>query len=172
MEITNDLVWICIYWVRGKTPRASGYINEITDPPCSGWQHALVIKGPVRSTIFCPYSFTSYSIRSIADEIVKSKEPKDQRDSTWIINLMQRKWEEFQNSGFQRDYQTAAIIFKKLGVPVPDQKLRGGLEDTRKKGGKEVGTVLLKPIKFKSKRGRFLKYFMDNDKICSIGSTS
>ena len=168
MQITEGLEWLHIYWVRGKTPKGSRYLNEVTDPPCSGWQHALVMRRDKRATIFCPYSFTSYSVRAVADEIEKSEEPRDQRDAEWVADLMTRKWKELQSQGAQRDYQAAAAVFRKLGVPVPEQIMKGGEEDTRKKGGKEVGSSLLKPVKLKGKRGQFLKWFMDGENSRSV----
>lgn len=167
MEIAKGLNWLHIYWVRGATPTRSKYKNAVSDPPCSGWQHALVLSGEKRSTIFCPYTFEAYTVPNSCLEIATACEPKSY-DLDRLYSLIKEKWKTMQEFGWQRDYDTCTLILKRLGLKVPKQIMTGGGEDNRKKGGKDVGSALLKPVKASSKRGKFLQWFLDNDNACSV----
>ena len=168
MEVLEGLEWKHIYWVRGHVPKGMQYRNAVSDPPCAGWQHAFVLVGEKLSTIFCPYSLSAYTVRNDFAEISLATEPRTEFDLESIVALMKRKWEEFQGFGFQKDYDTCALVLRKLGQEVPAQVLTGGGEDTRKKGGKPVEAALKKAVKAVSKRGKFLKWFLDNDNSRSI----
>ncbi len=160
MQVAEGLEWRHIYWVRGTMPRGVRFRNAVTDPPCSGWQHAFVLTGEKRSTIFCPYSFDAHTVPNDCLEVAQSAESKEYRPD-WLHDLMKRKWDQFQTLGWQKDYDTCALILRRLGLPVPAQIMTGGGEDDRKKGGKEVGSALLKPVKRDGKRGRFLAWFLE-----------
>ncbi len=162
MIITEGLEWKQIYWLRGAAPKNVRYRNGVLDPPCSGWQRAFVLVGEKMSTLFCPYSLKAYTIKNTCSEIELAKEPAD-FNQKGMLDLMVRMWREYQGFGFQRDYDTCALILRKLGRDVPAQIMTGGGEDDRKKGGKEVAAYLLKPVKEVSKRGKFLKWFLDGD---------
>lgn len=159
---TEGLEWLRIYWVRGSSPRGAVHRYVVKDPPCSGWQHAFVIRGPKRSTIFCPYSFDAHTVPNDCGELMGAVEP-DRFDLDRIAGILRSKWAEYQGYGWQRDYDTAALVLKRLGQPVPEQVMRGGEEDTRKKGGKEVSKRLEKPVKRAGKRGKFLEWFLEGD---------
>lgn len=158
-----------IYWVKGQTPKGSSYNNQVSDPPTSGWARALVITGEKRGIIFCPFSFESFSLKMEAAEIAQS-EPDEVTPERieWFKKHLPARWNEYQTLGFLKDYDTAALVMKRLGLEPPADLLKGGEEDTRTRGGKEVANELLKPVKRKGKRGRFLQYFLDNDGSRSV----
>ncbi len=160
MQVAEGLEWINLYWYYGVTPRRAKYHNAVTDPPCSGWSSAFVIRGEKRSTLFCPYSFQAWPAANDCMELALCREP-DKFTPDFMRDMMETKWEQFQRWGFQKDYDTCALVMRRLGWPVPEQIMTGGGADDRKKGGKEVGTRLLKPVKADSKRGRFLKWFLE-----------
>jgi len=137
MQIAEGLDWLHIYWVKGKTPKGARYMNGVSDPPCAGWQHALVLSGEKRSTIFCPYTFSAYTVSNACLEIATASEPKA-FDLDRLYTMIKDKWKTMQEFGWQRDYDTCALILKRLGLEVPKQIMTGGGEDNRKKGGKDV----------------------------------
>jgi hypothetical protein len=163
--IQEGMEWVRIYYVNGSV-RKSTIDAYIKDPPCNGWQCALVLKGEKRSTVFCPYTFQSYSIPNLAGELTGSVDLEFRPD--WFSEHIVKKWKEFQRNGWQKDYDTAALIMRKLGLKVPDQIMKDGSQDKRVKGGKEVANTLKKAVKLKSKRGKFLKWFIDGNNIRSI----
>lgn len=168
MQVADGLEWRFIYFVRGAVPKQYALRNAISDPPYSGWGHALVLTGEKRSTIFCPFTLTAFQVANKCLEIAGSEDPVEPFRMDWFTDLVKTKWAQFQAWGFQRDYDTCALIMKRLGLEVPADVMTGGGEDTRKKGGKETGTKLLKPVKADSKRGIFLKWFLDGDCTRSV----
>ncbi len=167
MKVAEGLEWSRIYWVRGAVPKYVLVRNSVKDPPCSGWQHAFVLMGEKRSTIFCPYSFNAYSVSNDSLEIQSMREPS-RFNLEFVGNMMKDKWAQFQGWGWQRDYDTCTLVLRKLELPIPAQIMTGGEEDTRKKGGKEVGSSLLKPVTASSKRGKFLQWFLDGEGSRSV----
>ncbi|KFH18459.1 hypothetical protein ELZ19_06945 [Brucella abortus] len=163
MQVAEGLEWLHIYWVRGDVPKnmRATYRYEVKDPPCSGWQHAFVIRGEKRSTIFCPYSFDAHTVRNDCAELMGAVEPKGDFRLEFMLGLMRKNWDEMQGRGWIKDYDTAALVFRRLGSEVPLQVMRGGEEDTRKKGGKDVANTLEKPVKLSGKRGKFLLWFLE-----------
>ncbi len=172
MQLADDLRFVQIHWVCGSLPK--GHIqNHVHDAPCGGWQHAFILTGEKRSTIFCPYSFQAFSVPNDCKEIECAKEARSADDwlKTYLPELLNKQWEWYQSHGYQKDYDTAVLVFKRLGLEVPAQIMTGGEEDDRKKGGKDVGDELIKPVKAKSKRGKFLKYFLDANLTRSVRET-
>lgn len=162
MLVADNLEWKHVYWVRGDVPksmRVDGFYM-VKDPPCSGWQHAFIIPGEKRTTIFCPYSMTAFHVKSSAREVTGAAEPKQVFSRTKIVGIMKRQWEQFQTMGQARDYDIAVKVFKLLGEEAPAEITREGEEDTKVRGGKETLTKLLKPVKRSSKRGKFLEWFL------------
>ena len=171
MQIAEGLNWSHIYWVRGALPKGYLHKNAVSDPPCSGWQLAFVLPGETVSTIFCPYSLEAHTVNNDCSELALAQEPGEPFRQDHVAEMMRQKWDQFQELGFLLDYDVCALVFKRLGLPVPAQIMTGGGEDTRKKGGKEVDSRLLKPVKANSKRGRFLKWFLDAGGSRSIRET-
>jgi len=167
-EIADGLEWKHIYWVSGNTPKGYGDRNEVKNPPCSGWQHAFVLVGPKRSTIFCPVSFDAFTVRNDCGELKGAVEPRDPFDKARMVARIHKNWKTMQERGWAKDYDTAALVLKRLGAVVPTQSLKGGGEDTRKKGGKDVESKLKKPVKRSGKRGKFLEWFLDGDGSRSV----
>lgn len=167
MEVKPDLHWLRIYWVRGVTPKGTDYANAVKDPPCAGWGHAFVIKGEKRSTVFCPYSLRAYTVPTGCSEIEQASEPGEYPEE-WLIQHIKDRWDLHQKRGWQSDYDVTAKVLTMLGQEVPDQVMKGGEVDERKKGGKEAAPELLKVVKLKGKRGQFLKWFLDNNLSGSV----
>ena len=167
MEVEPGLHWLHIYWVRGVSPKHSTYSNAVKDPPCAGWGHAFVIKGEKRSTVFCPYSLKAYTVPTNCSEIEEAGEPAEY-PAEWLVEHIRDRWEVHQKRGWQSDYDVAAKVLTMLGEEVPDQVMKGGEVDERKKGGKEPAAELLKVVKLKGKRGQFLKWFLDNEMSGSV----
>lgn len=161
MSIVGDgIEFRRIFWTNGPSPGADQRrAQAVTDPPCSGWSSAFIIRGEKRSTLFCPYSFNSYLVPNNCAELVQSVDTEF--DAAWHQKNFPGKWKECQAFGFSRDYDTAALILRRLGWPVPETVLRGGEVDDRKKGGKEVSAKLEKQVKLKGKRGQFLLWFLE-----------
>jgi hypothetical protein len=158
--IVEGLEWSRVYWIKGTEKRGSSQ-NAVSDPPCSGWMGAIIIPGEKRSTLFCPFTFDAYIVPNDCGEI-KSGDSQAHITIAWLKKFLPKKWAELQGYGFQKDYNTAALVFKRLGIPVPAQILVGGEEDTRTKGGKDTNAKLLKPVKMSSKRGKFLAWYLSN----------
>lgn len=161
--VEDGLEWRRIFWVNGVSPRDSSYRNTVHNPPCNGWQSAFIVTGEKRSVVFCPYSFESFPMPNDAAELVRSL-PNDvtTRTRIWMKDFLQRKWQEYQTLGLMKDYDTAALVFRRLGMEPPQQLVKGGEEDVREKGGKGPAPELLKPVRRSGKRGAFLQYFLDN----------
>lgn len=153
----NAIEWRSVYWMRGQPPRGARY--DVKDPPCTGWQGAVLIRGQKRSTLFCPHTMQIWQVRSDAAEIVKSK-PRA-LDKQWLGDTIERNWKDMQARGWVRDYDFAAGILKAFGRAVPEEIDRSGERSTVKTGGRSVGEELKKPVKFTSKRGKFLLWFLE-----------
>ena len=164
MQIGENIEWLRLYYVRGNYQGRSGrrFNYEVKDPPCLGWQYAVVLRGEKRSTIFCPYSFDAWTVRNDCAELEGAIDMEDFRPD-WFEGHMQSRWKEYQSLGFMKDYDTAALVLRRLGLPVPEQVMKGGEEDTRKRGGKPAADELKKNVVRDSKRGRFLSTLIHND---------
>lgn len=158
-RIGDGLEWRRIYWQNGPSPRGSSRIYAVKDPPTSGWQTAVVIVGEKRSTIFCPFSFDSWLVPNGCGELESAKHSPF--DPEWFAKHMPAKWAECNRFGYMKDYDTAALVLKRMGLPVPETVMKDGATDTRVKGGKEVAKKLEKPVKLKGKRGQFLLWFLE-----------
>jgi hypothetical protein len=158
--MAEGLEWLRVYWVSGQEKRGSRFSNAVSSPPCSGWMFAVQVVGPKRSVLFCPYTFESFQVSNDCGEIrgAKADQPFN---PVWFERHLREKWAEMQARGWFKDYDTAALVFKRMGWEVPEQVMKGGEEDTRKKGGKEVEVQLKKPVKLSGKRGQFLVWFLE-----------
>lgn len=166
--LAEGLEWKHIYWVKGDMRRGAAFQNAVKDPPCAGWMHAVVIPGEKRSVIFCPYTLQAFSVRNSCGELEGAKEPKNPDAKAFVIHTIEKHWKECQSYGWSRDYDTAALVLRRLGTAVPTQVMRGGEEDVRKKGGKTADGELKKPVKRTSKRGKFLEWMLEEDGSRSV----
>lgn len=158
--MADGLEWARVYWTRGPGPRGSMFLNAVSDPPCSGWNGAVIIPGEKRSTIFCPYTFDSYTVPNDCGEL-KGAKMDEPFNLIKFTKFLPERWAELQSMALNRDYDTAVLVFKRLGLPIPEQMVKGGEEDVQKKGGKDVSSELKKPVKLSSKRGKFLAWFLE-----------
>lgn len=164
MDIGKGMRWVLVYWVhasRKDIPAHWKHVPEVREPPVSGFQHAVVLAGDRRSTIFCPYSMEAFQVSNGSAELMNAQEPRDPFNREWLVDLIGRNWEACQRRGWQRAYDTAALVLSRLGAPIPQQVTRDGEEDNRQKGGKEVADKLLKLVRRSTKRGIFLQWFME-----------
>jgi hypothetical protein len=162
MQVAEGLEWLRIPWVRGALPKGVVHKNGVWDAPCLGWQGAFVMRGEKRSTIFCPYSMESFVVPNTCSELTYAKEP-DGFNRDWGVQHLTDKWAQFQGFGFQKAYDVAAVVLRKLDAPVPKQTLKGGEMDDRDRGGKPAADELTKPVKRASKRGKFLAWLLENE---------
>lgn len=167
--VGDDVYWVRIYWLYGEAPKgsASNKRSEVKDPPTSGWSHAFLIDPGTASklvTLFCPYTMTSYQVSRDSYEMEGTAGPFGGFPRERIEKLVIAKWEEYAKASTQVDYGTAAIIFRAMGLVVPQNILPEGAE-VKQTGGKEVtaGTPLTKPVKRDGRRGEVLTYFLEAD---------
>ena len=168
MIVAEGLELKRVYYLRGQAPRGARLRNAVGDPPHAGWSHAFVLPGEKRSTLFCPYSLEAHVVPNRSMEISTAEEPDGPFDPAFWAELLPQRWEQAQRHGFLRDYDVCALVMKKLGLDIPPDVLRGGEQDTRKRGGKETGTALKKPVKAASKRGKFLQWFLEDGGTRSV----
>lgn len=162
MQVAEGLNWLHVPWTDGVAPKGR-LRNSVKNPPCNGWQHAFVFAGEKRATIVCPYSLRAFDVASDCDELTRAVEPKQGFREDVVVGIMQRNWAEHQARGWQSDYDQVAQVFTALGREVPEQVQKGGETDMKRKGGKPAEPFLTKPVKTNGKRGKFLKWFADND---------
>jgi len=160
-------------------------IYEIKDPPNSGWSHAIVIwpednepeptskrkkKTANRVTVFCPYTFDSWTVRVTAREIAHQKAKR------WTPELLEqtgkcidKNWKMWAGFGFHRSYDVAAMVLTRLGLPVPnhmrpkDENLEYSETSVPNRHGKPVGEALLRPVNASSKRGQVCAFFFEGE---------
>ncbi len=169
VQVADGLEYRCIYWFFGQTTKDPRFRVEVKEPPTNGWQHAFVLTTERGlTTLFCPQTLTAFQVSSRSAELGYSIEAKQDYHNDRVVKSMQDKWAQFQSFGWLRDYDVCANILRRLGAEVPEQLMKGGGEDNRVKGGKEVGKALEKPVKRDGKRGKFLKWFLDAGGSASV----
>lgn len=169
MRAAEGLEWKHVFWLCGDSPSSATLRNDVKDPPCNGWQHAFVVTGEKRSTIFCPYTMSGYQVSNHSLEIAGAVEPKAPFRRDWAVALILKNWSDRQRLGLPADLDTAALVLKKLGAEVPTIVLaKDGTEDNRSRGGKPAGPYLAKAVPETGKRGTFLKWFLAADGVRSV----
>lgn len=151
-----------VYYVRGMAPNFWRHRFEITDPPTSGYSHAVIIPGPKQSTVFCPFSLNAYRVNNRSGEVDTAT--KVEISNERLASLIYRTWEECIKLGFQRDFAVAAMVLTEIGQPVP--KFVPPPQDSRedsKRGGKPIDEAALKPCRPSSKRGEVAAFFMHDE---------
>lgn len=160
-EIAKGVEWLHVYYVRGSSPKGWVPRTVIQDPPSSGWTLAFVMRDTKHSEILCPYTLQAYRVPTDCSEVAKAKEPPQAFRPEWTEAFMRKRWADCVSRGWQRDYDVAARLMKKMGWEVPTSAPTDEKGETKLRGGNEAAEALLKPVKAKGKRGKFLKWFME-----------
>lgn len=150
--------FIKTYYVRGGAPKFWKHRYEISDPPTSGFSHAVVIDGIKRSTILCPYTLETYQVSNNCGELAESVDVSI--SFRRLGEIITNTWEQCVKLGFQRQYQIAALVLAAIGQPVPKilpPPVAAGEHGSR--GGKDFDPKALKPVNPESKRGKVAAFF-------------
>ncbi len=174
IELPEGLVYQRVYYIDGVVPkhvRGVWPAYLIKNPPNSGHSFAFVLgrSDAKRVTIFCPFTLESSTVRADAGELMgRESEVMTECRLAYLVKLIHTRWAECQARGYQRDYAVATDVLRRLGASVPAQLVKGGEEDKRKRGGKPVGEVLLKPVPQGGKRGKFLVWFLEEGGVRTV----
>lgn len=152
--------FVKLYYCAGGSPKFWKFRYEVSDPPCNGFSHALVILGEKRSTILCPYTLHSYQVNNYCGEIAQAKLVDYPVEK--IGQLVTEAWEQCVKLQFQRDFQVAALALAALGLPVP-KFVPVQRDEDAKKGGKEIERSNLKPVNPDSRRGQVARFFSQGE---------
>lgn len=148
------------YYVRGKAPSFWRHTNDIDNPPTSGYSHAIVIPGPKRSTILCPFTLLSYQVRNTCGEMAWAEDRVI--GSERLAGIIEKSWEDCVNFGWQREYGLAAAILTELGHAVPKflpPPVERHSDEPSSRGGKPLEAKRFKPVDPQSKRGLVAAFF-------------
>lgn len=166
MKIADKLAWVHIYFTKGTIPkvRSVKYKPAIKNPPVSGWCHSFVILNSDKKTaiIFSPYDYSAYHVPRDCAELKYAKNQKTPFNLEKLKDLLIKKWIYFKSHGIIRDFEIAAIIFKKLEleIPIVTEKVITVNKTLKAKRGKPVSDKLIKQVKPSTKRGKILEWFM------------
>lgn len=165
-DVAEGITFARIYWLYGESPRGCKN-SEVKDPPTSGWSSCFVFNGDKpRVTLFCPYTFQSYDVTQNSYEMDGMHGNLDGFPRARFEEMLPRKWAEYTRNSIPADFDTAAKLFKGMGLRVPDISEFDGLVTTPRtppKGSvaKPPAATLLKPVKRDGRRGEVLQYFLD-----------
>lgn len=146
-----------IYWQAGQ-PRGSRFVAEVNDPPCGGWQSALVLEVEDDISIFCPYSMRHFLVSRKSQEFATSI-PDDLRKQ-WFIELMKRKWAMHEKLKLPADFEMASYFMIALGG-TPPEIIRDPEMEQKGVGGKPAANKLIKYIKDGTKKSDIFKFFWE-----------
>lgn len=158
MEIAPGLLWKTVYFTRGAHPNVPRKLHGVRKPPTLGNATVFIIDGKKQSTIFCPYTFQAFAVDNNCVELSTSKEPMSPFDKEAASAQLKAKWAYYQNKGVRKDYAECAKIMLLLGNEVPKDTSTAAAREIR---CVEPGPELLKPFNLNSKRGKFVKFFLD-----------
>jgi hypothetical protein len=184
-KLGEDVYFARINWMWGTSKHRQTFRHEVREPPTNGWGLALLIdrdkddRGkPVKLvTLFTLCWFDSFQVSRMSLEYQSLEHPEalaigtsrvleaevDDRLRAYVAEALPRLWDEIQRHGWvQKDFDTAAYVMRRLGLPVPLIE-RAGSEE-RVSGGKEVSEGLIKPVKAPSRKGQVLRFFMGETK--------
>lgn len=149
--------FVRLYYCAGGSPNFWKHKYEVTNPPTSGFCHAVVIVGEKRSTILCPFTLESFQVNNRCGEIAECKLVDYSPEK--ISTLITRTWEQCVKLQWQRDYGVAALALAGLGQPVPKFIPTMVKEGEDRKSGKDVDEKALRPVNPESRRGKVAQFF-------------
>jgi hypothetical protein len=187
-QLAEGLYVASVHWLYGAAgPGGTRFKHEVRDPPTSGRGLCYVLdrmvdeRGkPVKMvTLFALCWFESYQVSRASLEYQSLAHPdahqlrtgaltpaeSDERLLSHAKQAFPSYWAQIMRYGWtQKDFDTAALIMRKLGLPVPLVERAEGEAD-RVSGGKEVSEAgLLKPVKRTSRKGQVLAFFWPETK--------
>lgn len=187
VPLADDLYFAAVHWLNGSSPNGTGgYKHEVRDPPCCGWATVLLLDRETDDrgrpskmvTLFALNWFDSWQVGRGSFEYQSLVHPEDFRLKQGLLQtaeyeealgqrmrrVMPERWAEIMRHGWtQKDFDTAALIMRKLGLPVPLIERAPG-EPDKVSGGKEVSRTLSKPVKQSSRKGQVLAFFWPESK--------
>lgn len=172
-QVGDGLYWGSIYWMNGQPSKKTDARSEVNSGvPHLGWGRCFLIDKDPKSklvTLFCPFTFEGFQVSRDSFEYT-SMTPDTQWDPEakglrlrpfnrhWHAKNMYAKWEEAQVKRWQRDFDTAVVVFRMLDLKVPTGVPEGIQQKVS--GGKEADVLgLLKPVKRTARTGQILAYF-------------
>jgi hypothetical protein len=160
--ITERMGWAQVYWVQGAVPKHWDHRNEVSDPPCPGWSLCYVIRSFKTVTLFCPFTFQTFSVSPASSEFHSLRTPffDGKYRPDFMSKYLPEKWAMFLVANERRDFDMAAVVMKELGLEIPMNLPTSEADPTKERGGKETEVALKKPVKRDSKRGKFLEFFL------------
>lgn len=187
VPLAEGLYFGAVEWLYGTSPAGTnGFKHEVRDPPNCGWGTTLLLdretddRGrPAKMvTLFALNWFDSWQVSRHSLEYQSLVHPEHFKikrgcfdgtgyDEAMIARMRERlpkKWAEIMAYGWtQKDFDTAAIIMRKLNLTVPLIERAPG-EPDKVSGGKEVSKALTKPVKQSSRKGQVLAFFWPESK--------
>ena len=162
-EVKPGLGWGQVFWVvggQGAMGNAPRFRLEVKDPPTSGWGQVFVIdRGGKSVTLFSPFTFDAFQVSRNSAEF-QSIRPTPFR-AEWAAKLLPRRWQDTVNFNFIKDFDTAAVVMRELGLEVPmTSTAAGGGDEAKPRGGKEVEVKLKKPVPRDGRRAQVLGFFL------------
>ena len=161
-----------VYYVVGvkRTSLASQVVYEAANPPNAGYSRAFVIEPPKpkkeggkpgKLTLFCPSTLTANQVSPECGELQRAEiETLDDERLARLGAIIVDRWKVFCSSGQPRDYDVAAMVLQRLGIPVPTERPETDSTTSAVEHGKPALGELLKPVTRTSKRGKIAEFFM------------
>lgn len=185
-SVGKDIYVVAVEWLYGTSPAKTEFRHEVRDPPNCGWGIALLIDREVDDrgrpmklvTLFALSWFDSWQVSRASLEYQSLKHPEEHRVRAGTLRAheyeaalksrMTRRipatWRSIESFGWQKDFDTAALILRKMGEEVPFMQARDGGE-AKVSGGKEADALgLAKPVKRSSRKGQVLAFFWPDTK--------
>lgn len=166
-RIADGVFWGQIYFYVGPQPSKERRVQGTETPPWGGWGHALVIdKGTKLVTILTPHQLESFQVVRHCIEIEGMLPAKTPCDIDKLEKYLNAAWQQAGKFGWQRDFDTTALVLQALGRPVPTRIIPVGAEPEKPRGGSQADDVLglIKPVKRKGRRGEVLAFFLAEPK--------
>jgi hypothetical protein len=167
-RIAEGIYWGRTYFYTGPIPTKDRSVSQGTEaPPWGGWGNVLVIdRGTKLVTVLCPHQLESFQMARNCIEIVGMVPAKTPCDLDKLEQYLNYAWQQAGKYGWQRDFDTTAMVLQALGRPVPTRIVPEGAEPEKSRGGSQADDVLglLKPVKRKGRRGEVLAFFLPEPK--------